>query len=96
MAQNTFMKESEDFAALIQRHLNKTLKNTTKNRGVKQAGFYVVGATMPNVLVEVGFISNKQEAKKLSKAYYRRQIAESIYNAIVDFKIKYEKPLLEG
>lgn len=97
MAQNTFMKESEDFAALIQKHLNKTLKNTTKNRGVKQAGFYVlVGATMPNVLVEVGFISNKQEAKKLSKAYYRRQIAESIYNAIVDFKIKYEKPLLEG
>ena len=96
MAQNTFMKESEDFAALIQRHLNKTLKNTTKNRGVKQAGFYVlVGATMPNVLVEVGFISNKQEANKLSKAYYRRQIAESIYNAIVDFKIKYEKPLLE-
>ena len=97
MAQNTFMKETEDFAALIQKHLNKTLKNTTKNRGVKQAGFYVlVGATMPNVLVEVGFISNKQEAKKLSKAYYRRQIAESIYNAIVDFKIKYEKPLLEG
>ena len=72
MAQNTFMKESEDFAALIQKHLNKTLKNTTKNRGVKQAGFYVlVGATMPNVLVEVGFISNKQEAKN-----YLRHITE--------------------
>ena len=96
MAQNTFMKESEDFAALIQKHLQKTLKNKTKNRGVKQAGFYVlVGATMPNVLVEVGFISNKEEAKNLSKSYYKRQIAESIYQAIVDFKVKYEKPLLK-
>ena len=96
MAQNTFMKESEDFAALIQKHLQKTLKNKSKNRGVKQAGFYVlVGATMPNVLVEVGFISNKEEAKNLSKSYYKRQIAESIYQAIVDFKVKYEKPLLK-
>ncbi len=95
MAQNTFMKESEDFAALIQEQLQKSLKNKSKNRGVKQAGFYVlVGATMPNVLVEVGFISNKQEAKNLSKSYYRRQISESIYQAIVDFKIKYEKPIL--
>ena len=96
MAQNTFMKESEDFAALIQQHFKKTLKNKTKDRGVKQAGFHVlVGATMPNVLIEVGFLSNKQEAYNLSKSYYRRQIAESIFQAIVDFKIKYEKPILK-
>ena len=96
MAQNTFMKESEDFAALIQKHLKKTLKSKTRDRGVKQAGFHVlVGATMPNVLIEVGFLSNKQEAHNLSKSYYRRQIAESIFKAIVDFKIKYEKPLLQ-
>jgi len=96
MAQNTFMKESEDLAALIQEHLNKTFKNKTKNRGVKQAGFHVlVGATMPNALIEVGFLSNKQEAYNLSTSYYKRQIAESIFGAIVDFKIKYEKPLLK-
>ena len=96
MAQNTFMKESEDLAALIQEHLKKTFKNKTKNRGVKQAGFHVlVGATMPNALIEVGFLSNKQEAYNLSKSYYKRQIAESIFGAIVDFKIKYEKPLLK-
>lgn len=96
MAQNTFMKESEDFAALVQKHFKKTLKNKTKDRGVKQAGFHVlVGATMPNVLIEVGFLSNKQEAYNLSKSYYRRQIAESIFQAIVDFKIKYEKPILK-
>jgi len=96
MAQNTFMKESEDFAALIQKQLKKTLKKQSKDRGVKQAGFHVlVGATMPNVLIEVGFLSNKQEAHNLSKSYYRRQIAEAIFQAIVVFKIKYEKPILK-
>ena len=96
MAQNSFMKESEDLAALIQSNLNDMLKNTTKNRGVKQAGFHVlVGATMPNVLIEVGFLSNKSEAQNLNKSYYRRQIAEAIYNAVKDFKEQYEKPSLQ-
>ena len=90
-----YYKESEDLAAFIQKQMKLNLKSTTKNRGVKQAGFHVlVGATMPNVLVEVGFLSNKSEAQNLSKSFYRRQIAESIYNAIIDFKVKYEKPLL--
>ena len=63
MAQNSFMKESEDLAALIQQYMEQNLQGSTKNRGVKQAGFHVlVGATMPNVLVEVGFLSNKKEA----------------------------------
>lgn len=96
MAQNSFMKESEDLAALIQQYMSRHLKGITNNRGVKQAGFHVlVGATMPNVLVEVGFLSNKKEANYLTKSYYRRNIAESIYKAILDFKIKYEKPLLK-
>ena len=46
MAQSMFMKESEDLAAIIQMELDKRL--TTPNRGVKQAGFYVlIGASMP-------------------------------------------------
>ena len=96
MAQNSFMKESEDLASLIQKHMSDNLQGITNNRGVKQAGFHVlVGATMPNVLVEVGFLSNKKEANNLTKSYYRRNIAESIYKAIADFKIKYEKSLLK-
>ena len=96
MAQNSFMKESEDLAALIQKHMSDKLQGITNNRGVKQAGFHVlVGATMPNVLVEVGFLSNKKEAANLQRSYYKRNIAESIYNAIADFKIKYEKSVLK-
>ena len=95
MAQNSFVKESEDFAVLIQRNMQKSLKTASKNRGVKQAGFHVlVGASMPNVLIETGFLSNKTEAQNLSKSYYQNKIATAIYEAIVDFKIRHEKPLI--
>ena len=95
MAQNSFMKESEDLAALIQKNMSKNLNTSSKNRGVKQAGFHVlVGASMPNVLIEIGFLTNKSEAKNLSKSSYQNKIADAIYKAIVDFKVKYEKPLI--
>lgn len=94
MAQSMFMKESEDLAAIIQMELDKRLN--TPNRGVKQAGFYVlIGASMPNVLVEVGFISNPAEEKKLKQAVHKQRIAESIYEGIKHFKYSREK-LLAG
>ena len=93
MAQNAHMKESEFLAKFIQDELDNAL--TTNNRGVKQAGFHVlVGASMPNVLVEIGFISNYEEAKLLSKAKYRQIIAKAIFTAIINFKSKYENQLL--
>ncbi len=95
MAQSAFMKESETLAALIQSELGKRIKSP--NRGVKQAGFYVlIGASMPNVLVESGFLSNSQEEKMLKKPSYRQKIAESIYAAIVEFKNTREMVLAEG
>jgi N-acetylmuramoyl-L-alanine amidase len=52
MAQNAYMKESEEFAGIIQNELAS--RTNSKNRGVKQAGFYVlIGASMPNVIIEV-------------------------------------------
>ena len=91
ITQNTDMKASEDLASIIQDNLAKKLTKS-RNRGVKQAGFYVlVGASMPNVLVEVGFLSNKEEAKNLSKYQHRRKIASAIYQAIIEFDTLYEK-----
>ena len=87
--QNSFMKESEKLAELIQKHMQDNIDS--RNRGVKQAGFHVlVGASMPNVLIETGFLSNKKEANQLNKSYYRSKIAESIFDAIVEFKEVYE------
>ena len=63
---------------------------------MKQAGFYVlIGASMPNVLVEVGYISNPAEEKKLKQTVHKQRIAESIYEGIKHFKYTREK-LLAG
>ena len=92
MAQSMFMKESEDLASIIQMELDKRLN--TPNRGVKQAGFYVlIGASMPNALVEVGFISNPSEEKMLREKAHKQKIAEAIYQAIKHFKQSREKIL---
>ena len=88
MAQAGFAKQSEQFAALVQEEMNKRVQS--KNRGVKQAGFYVLmGASMPNVLIELGFLSNPNEEKKLNSSSYRDMLATSIYYAI----LKYQKIL---
>ena len=90
ITQNTDMKASENLASIIQNNLAKKLVSS-RNRGVKQAGFHVlVGASMPNVLVEVGFLSNKEEAKNLNKYQYRRKIASALYQAILEFDEAYE------
>ena len=88
IAQAGFASFSEQFAALVQEEIGKRIQS--KNRGVKQAGFYVLmGASMPNVLIELGFISNPTEEKKLKSPKYRDTLATSIYRAIE----KYEKTL---
>ena len=93
MAQSAFMKESEFLAAEIQKELDKVL--TSPNRGVKQSGFHVlVGASMPNVLIEAGFLSNKNETKLWGQSRYRQKIAQAVFSALVNFKDKYENPLL--
>jgi N-acetylmuramoyl-L-alanine amidase len=90
MTQNSAVKSSEYLAQAIQTNLSKRLNS--KDRGVKQAGFHVlVGASMPNVLIEVGFVTNKEEAQNLSKYKYKREIANGIFEAVVDFKNKYER-----
>lgn len=95
MAQSMFMKESEDLAAIIQEEIDKKVKS--RNRGVKQAGFHIlVGASMPNVLIEAGFLTNSAEEKELRKPAYRKQLAEAIYKAIVKFRSSRERVLAES
>ena len=94
MASSMFLKESEALAAVIQEELDKKL--TIPNRGVKQAGFYVLsGASMPCVLIEGGFVSNPSEEKNLKSPSYRKKIADGIYKAIIKFKSSREKLLAE-
>jgi len=89
MAHSSYMKYSEKFSELLDKDFDLNLK--IKSRGVKQAGFYVlVGASMPSVLIETGFISNKDDAKFLKSAAGQKQLAESIYSSIKTYRKFYE------
>ena len=89
MAHSAYMKYSEKFAELLNKDFDLNLK--LKSRGVKQAGFYVlVGASMPSVLIETGFISNKGDAKFLNSASGQKQLAESIFSSIKTYRKFYE------
>ncbi|MGB2869947.1 MAG: N-acetylmuramoyl-L-alanine amidase [Bacteroidota bacterium] len=95
MAQSAYVKYSEHFAEIAAEAMAKNLK--IRNSGVKQAGFYVlVGASMPNVLVETGYISNKKEEKLLASTDGQKRIAEALFRGIKDYKSVYEKALQEG
>lgn len=90
MAHSAYMKYSEKFADLLNHQFSGNL--SLASRGVKQAGFYVlVGASMPSVLIESGFLSNKKDAEYLKSSNGQTQIANSVFNAIKGFKSYYEK-----
>ena len=85
LAQARHLSESQRFANLIQGELNEALQ--LRDRGVKQAPFRVLnGAEMPAVLVELGFLSNPDEEKKLQDAAYRGELAEALTRAVSRYK----------
>lgn len=84
MAQAAFVRFSERFAAVLQKNVAKNTK--MYNRGVNQAGFLVlVGASMPNVLFETGFLSNSTDEKILISDAGQNNIAEGIVKAIITY-----------
>lgn len=90
MAQNAFHHESEGFAQIIQEEMSALVG--LPDRGVEQAGFRVlVGASMPSVLVEMAFISNRKEEKLLDSGETQQKIARAIMHSVKRFKEKYEQ-----
>lgn len=84
LAQNQYLAESSLLAERVQWHLNAL--TGTRNRGVRQAPFRVLmGATMPAVLVEVGFVSNIEEEERFRSMEYRSRVAEAIEAAVLEF-----------
>ena len=94
MVSNNFLKESQDLAAFIQKQLAKRLNR--RDRGVKQAGFYVMMGTlptMPSVLVEIAFITNPYEEKLLKQRTFRKKAAQAIFYGIKAFIDKYQREI---
>jgi N-acetylmuramoyl-L-alanine amidase len=89
MALTAFVHHSEKFSGYLNNNFKK--HSNRSSRGVKQAGFFVlVGASMPNVLIELGFISNVEEEKYLSSEEGQEQLAKSIFEGIIAYKNYYD------
>jgi N-acetylmuramoyl-L-alanine amidase len=87
MAQTIYLEQSSQLAEIVQRELNGALGIT--DRGVRQAPFRVlVGATMPAVLVELGFLTNPDEEKRLADGEYRRKLAEALAVALKQYRTR--------
>lgn len=76
-------------------HLSQTLSRVWNSEEkvftstIKQAPFYVISkTTMPAVLIEIGFLTNPREAKKLLSQDYQKNLAQKIYSALLSYKEK--------
>jgi N-acetylmuramoyl-L-alanine amidase len=95
IALNNKIDESRDFATMVQKSLQERLRRAdpgARNLGVKQAPFMVlIGATMPSVLVEVSFLTNRNEATLLRSDTHRRHFAEALKAGIMNYQRSLKK-----
>jgi N-acetylmuramoyl-L-alanine amidase len=79
-------EESKEFAGSIQASLFPFAARYDpgiKNRGVKKAPFVVlIGASMPSVLAEIGFLTNAREESLLKRSEHRQKLAEALYRGL--------------
>jgi len=90
MAQSEFQQESSFLAETVLDSTTRSLRLV--NRGVKQAGFYVLGgAAMPAILIEIGFLTNPREERKLASTEHREALAKAIYAGLAEYKRRYDQ-----
>lgn len=88
------IKESRDLAKDVQTSTISRVRRKWKlrNQGTREAPFYVLmGAKMPSVLVELGYLTNRTESKRLKSDQYLRYLARGIVEGILAYKHKIER-----
>lgn len=84
LLQEDYLDQSILLARTIQNNFSQKLKR--RDRGVKQAGFWVLHNTyMPSVLIETGFITNRKEGDYLNSERGKQEISKSILDAVLDY-----------
>lgn len=87
---NEFLDQSVNFASMVQNQLVSNSKRV--NRNVRQAGFLVLReVAMPSILIELGYISNRQEENYLKSEGGQGSLATSIYNGFREYKREHDK-----
>jgi len=89
LMQNVYLDQSIHMASLVQDQFQHRVGR--RNRGVKQAGFLVLRKTaMPGILVELGFISNRNEEKYLISEKGQAYLASALFRSVRDYKNEFE------
>jgi len=89
---NEYLRESAALAEAVQ--LKGAGVHPGANRGVSQAGFFVLStARRPAILVETGFSTDATDARFLTSADGQRRLAEAIAHGIVDYLVQYERKI---
>ena len=92
LMQNAYLAQSINFAHKIQTQFRERVGR--KDRGVRQAGFLVLHQTaMPSVLIETGFLTNKDEEKFLNSKIGQDYMASAIYRAFKEYKKELEEKM---
>ncbi|WP_432734453.1 N-acetylmuramoyl-L-alanine amidase [Maridesulfovibrio sp. FT414] len=91
---NSKMKESKDLAQNIHTGSLASIRKqwSVNDQGVREAPFYVLmGAKMPSVLIELGYLTNRTEAKRLKSDKYLSFIADGIVQGVLEYKKQIER-----
>lgn len=91
MMEEEFTTESIMIAKDIMARLDAAVGGRSPSRGIKAEEWFVVrNARMPSVLIELGFVTNAEDAALLADPAYLRKLSQAIYNGISDFVAKFE------
>lgn len=85
LRENVFLEQSAGLAKNVQDLFRARLGR--KDRGVKQAGYYVISFTnMPSILIELGFLTNPQEEEYLQSTDGKAALSKSIFDAFLAYR----------
>lgn len=92
LAQGETMKQSRRYADLVAKEMRKTVQTLPQPH--RHAGFAVLKSpSVPAVLMEMGYLSNRQEEAQLQKQTYRQKLSEALVRAVNQYFTEYDKAI---
>ncbi len=91
LSKTEYMNASSELAGLVSRQVSG--ETSLPDRGVKQAGFYVLrGTHSPAILFEMGYLTNKRDEQDLRSESFQDRLLRGLYAGIVDYAKKNKSP----